>query len=209
MTRPLLIGIAGASGSGKTTLASGLVERLGSDRVVVIQEDSYYRDLSDMSLDRRTRVNFDHPDALEHGLLAAHLTQMLNGDTVLCPKYDYKTHNRRSDTRRVTPHRLIILEGILVLSTACLRDLMGLRVFVDTSLDLCCDRRIKRDMAQRGRTLDSVMQQFEDTVRPMYVQFVGPSKQHADLLIPGDRENAAAIDLLVTRINAMGLETHD
>jgi uridine kinase len=209
MTRPLLIGIAGASGSGKTTLASGLVERLGSDRVVVIQEDSYYRDLSDMSLDRRTRVNFDHPDALEHGLLAAHLTQMLNGDTVLCPKYDYKTHNRRSDTRRVTPHRLIILEGILVLSTARLRDLMDLRVFVDTPLDLCCTRRIERDMSQRGRTADSVIRQFEDTVRPMYAQFIEPSKPYADLLIPGDRENAAAIDLLVTRINAMGLETHD
>ncbi len=209
MTRPLLVGIAGASGSGKTTLADRLVERLGADRAVVIPEDAYYRDLSDMSFDRRTRVNFDHPDALEHDLLATHLEQMLKGDIVSCPMYDYKTHNRRPDTRRVTPHRLIILEGILVLHTARLRDLMDLSVFVDTSLDLCCDRRIKRDMAQRGRTLDSVMHQFESTVRPMYFQFVEPSKPYADLLIPGDREDVAAIDLLVTRISAMGLETHN
>jgi uridine kinase len=209
MTRPLLIGIAGASGSGKTHLANHLVERLGPDTAVVIQEDAYYRDLSDLSLDRRARVNFDHPDALEHDLLAAHLARMLNGDTVACPMYDYKTHNRRPDTRRVTPHRLVILEGILVLHTARLRDLMDLSVFVDTSLDLCCERRIKRDMAQRGRTLDSVMQQFESTVRPMYFQFVEPSKPYADLLIPGDRENVATIDLLVARMNAMGLETHD
>jgi uridine kinase len=209
MTRPLLIGIAGASGSGKTHLANHLVERLGSDRAVVIQEDAYYRDLSDLSLDMRARVNFDHPDALEHDLLATHLAQMLKGDTVSCPMYDYKTHNRLPDTRRVTPHRLIILEGILVLHTARLRDLMDLRVFVDTALGTCCDRRVKRDMAQRGRTLDSVMQQFEDTVRPMYLQYIEPSKQYADILIPGDREDASAIDGLVTRINAMGLETHD
>ncbi|MCP4453585.1 MAG: uridine kinase, partial [Planctomycetes bacterium] len=189
--------------------ADRLVERLGADRAVVIPEDAYYRDLSDLSLDMRTRVNFDHPDALEHDLLATHLEQMLNGDTVSCPTYDYKTHNRLPDTTRVTPHRVIILEGILVLSTACLRDLMHIRVFVNTSLDTCCDRRIKRDMAQRGRTRESVVQQFEETVRPMYVQFVEPSKQHADLLIPGDTDTASAMDLLMTRINAKALETHD
>jgi uridine kinase len=209
MTKRLLIGIAGASGSGKTTLANRLVERLGPDRAVVIQEDAYYRDLSDMSLDMRARVNFDHPDALEHDLLATHLEQMLNGDSVACPMYDYETHNRLPDAKRVTPHPLIILEGILVLHTARLRDLMDMRVFVDTALDMCCTRRIKRDMSQRGRTLESVVQQFEATVRPMYLQYIEPSKQYADLLIPGDREDASAIDGLVTRIDAMGLETHD
>jgi len=203
MTKPLLIGIAGASGSGKTTLANHLVERLGSDRAVVIQEDSYYRDLSDMSLEMRARVNFDHPDALEHDLLATHLEQMLDGDTVSCPIYDYETHNRLSDTKRVTPHRLIILEGILVLHTARLRDLMALRVFVDTALDTCCTRRIKRDMSQRGRTADSVIQQFETTVRPMYLQYIEPSKQYADLLIPGDKEHSEAMDLLTTKMLAM------
>lgn len=203
MTKPLLIGIAGASGSGKTTLANHLVSRLGSGKAVVIQEDSYYRDLSDMSLDVRARVNFDHPDALEHDLLAMHLEHMLDGNTVFCPVYDYKTHNRRPDTKTVTPHRLIILEGILVLHTARLRDLMALRVFVDTPLDICCSRRIKRDLSQRGRTQESVIQQFETTVRPMYLQFIEPSKQHADILIPGDEDNSEAVDLLTTKLLAM------
>ena len=203
MTKSLLIGMAGASGSGKTWLANHLVERLGPDHVVVIQEDAYYRDLSDVAPDMRAQVNFDHPDAFDHDLLAAHLRQLLNGDTVPCPVYDYKAHTRMPETRTVVPCRLIILEGILVLHTQQLRDLMDLRVFVDTPLDLCCERRIKRDMSERARTRESVIQQLDNTVRPMYRQFIEPSKQHADLLIPCDQENTGAVDLLMTRLQTM------
>ena len=188
-------------------MANQLVEHFGADRAVVIQEDSYYRDLSHIPLELRAQVNFDHPEALEHDLLATHLTLLLDGNTVSCPMYDYKTHNRLPDAKTVTPHGLIILEGILVLHTARLRDLMALRVFVDTPLDICCSRRIKRDLSQRGRTQASVMQQFEATVRPMYVQYIEPSKQYADILIPGDTEHSEAMNLLTTKMNAMGLET--
>jgi len=208
MTKRLLIGIAGASGSGKTLVAQNIAKHLGSDRVVIIQEDSYYKDLSHMPLDKRAHENFDHPNAFDHDLLAAQLRQLLHGDTVQCPMYDYKTHNRRKETKTVVPHRLIILEGILVLSAAPLRDLMDMRVFVDTALDECCSRRVQRDMSERGRTPDSVIQQFEDTVRPMYLQFIEPAKAHADILIPGGGKNTVAVDLLMARINTMLQQKH-
>ena len=203
MTKTRLIGIAGASGSGKTLVARNIAKRLGSDKVVIIQEDSFYRDLSHMPLEMRASQNFDHPDAFDHDLLAAHMQQLLNGHTVQCPMYDYITHNRRKETKTVVPHRLIILEGILVLSTPRLRDLMHMRVFVDTALDICCTRRLKRDMSERGRTLDSVCQQFEDTVRPMYLQHIEPSKAYADILIPKGGKNTVAMDLLIAEINMM------
>lgn len=208
MTPPRLIGIAGASGSGKTRMANQIVERFGTDRVALIQEDSYYRDLSHMPLDMRADVNFDHPDAFDHDLLVEHLRQLLNGQSVSCPEYDYKTHNRLKQTRPLTPCALIVLEGILTLCTAQLRDLMDMRVFVDTTLDVCCERRIERDMSERGRSRASIVQQFEDTVRPMYRQFIEPSRQYADLVIPGVGEDCHTIDLLVTRIQTMLDETH-
>ncbi len=203
MKKAILIGISGASGSGKTRVASALLERLGPDRAVVIQEDAYYRDLSHMAFEMRAQENFDHPDAFDHDLLATHMRQMLQGDTVACPKYDYKTHNRKKATRIVPPHRVIILEGILVLGTAQLRELMAIRVFVDVALDMCCARRLKRDISERGRTLDSVIQQYEQTVRPMYLQYIEPSKEYADILIPRGGENAVAIETLADGINAL------
>ncbi len=203
MKKATLIGIAGASGSGKTLVANTLLKRLGAGRAVVIQEDAYYKDLTHMTLDMRAQQNFDHPDAFDHDLLTTHMRQMLQGDTVACPMYDYKTHNRRKDTRTVRPHRVIILEGILALGTAPLRELMDLRVFVDVPLDMCCARRVKRDISERGRTVDSVIQQYEQTVRPMYLQYIEPSKGYADILIPRGGKNSVAIDVLTDGINGL------
>ncbi|MCF7973637.1 MAG: uridine kinase [Phycisphaerae bacterium] len=203
MTQTRLIGIAGASGSGKTHLAETLLERLGPDTAVVIQEDAYYRDLSHMPLEQRARVNFDHPGAFDHDLLAAHMQHMLHGHTVSCPVYDYKTHTRLNDTRPVMPRRVILLEGILVLNTARLRKLMDLRVFVDTALEVCCERRLQRDMAERARTRESVIRQFNETVRPMYLEHIEPSRQYADLLIPGEGEHTEPVNRLIARINAL------
>ena len=203
MNKPILIGIAGASGSGKTFVANGIVERLGSDKAVIIQEDSYYKDLSDVPYAERVRRNFDNTDALDHDLLAEHLTQLLCGHAISQPIYDYKIHAHLEETRTAEPHPLIILEGILIFHKAQLRELMDLRVFIETASDVCFIRRLKRDIAERGRTVDSVIRQYSETVRPMYLEFVEPSKRYADILIPGEGKNSEAVDILTARINDM------
>ncbi|MCP4679459.1 MAG: uridine kinase, partial [Deltaproteobacteria bacterium] len=197
------IGIAGASGSGKTFLAGRVMEHLGPDKAAIIQEDSYYEDLSDMPFDERAATNFDHPDAFDHDLLAEQLLQLLSGETILQPVYDYESHRRLKETKTVEPCALIILEGILILSDARLRDLMDLRVFIDTASDVCLMRRLERDIAERGRTADSVIRQYQETVRPMYLRFVEPSKQYADILISGAEEDSAAVDVLASTIDAL------
>ena len=203
MKKPILIGIAGASGSGKTHVADCIIESIGSEKAIIIQEDFYYKDLSDMPFEERACQNFDHPDAFDHALLAEHLLQPLNGETISRPIYDYKIHTRIRETKTIEPRDLIILEGILIFNTAQLRDLMNLRVFMDTDLDTCLTRRLKRDTTERGRTADSVIQQYEKTVRPMYYQFIEPSKNYADILIPGPDENSSTIDNLIKKINAL------
>jgi uridine kinase len=203
MKKGILIGIAGASGSGKTFVANSIIESLGSDKAVIIQEDSYYKDLSDVPYDERTATNFDHPDAFDHDLLTKHLLQLLNGETISHPIYDYKLHRRLKETKTLEPHVLIILEGILIFNKARLRNLMDFRVFIDTALDISFIRRLKRDIAERGRTVDSVIQQYIETVRPMYLQFIEPSKQYADILIPGWGKNSVAVDTLTTKINTL------
>ncbi len=203
MKTGILIGIAGASGSGKTLVANTIMEKLGSDKVVLIQEDSYYKDLSDIPLDERSGRNFDHPDAFDHDLLAEHLELLLQGKTIAHPIYDYKTHSRLKETRTVGPHSIIILEGILVLNEPKLREQMDIRVFIDTAPDICFIRRLKRDIKERGRTVESVITQYQNTVRPMYFQFVEPSKRHADIIIPRGGKNLVAIDLLTTKIRAL------
>jgi uridine kinase len=205
MSRRIVIGLAGASGSGKTWLAHRVVERLGSEWAVIIPEDAYYRDLSDRSLGERAKVNFDHPDALEHDLLAEHLRQLLAGKCIDLPVYDYTTHNRLPESKPITPHPVLILEGILTCVLAQVRELMDLCVFVDTPLDICLIRRLQRDVAERGRTLDSVAQQYQETVRPMYLEFVEPSKQLADMLIPGAGGQCSdmALDRLIRKINEL------
>jgi len=203
MKKGILIGIAGASGSGKTVIANRIIESLGSDEAAIIQEDSYYKDLSDVPYEQRMGKNFDHPDAFDHDLLAEHLSQLLNGDAVSHPVYDYKLHTRSKETKTAGPASLIILEGILIFSRAQLRELMDYRVFIDTPPDICFNRRSKRDIEERGRTVDSVILQYTETVRPMYLEFIEPSKQYADVLISGEGKNSEAIDILITKINAL------
>jgi len=203
MRKAILIGIAGPSGSGKTSVAANITESLKADRVVTIQEDSYYKDLSEISYEERVASNFDHPDAFEHELLAEHLLQLLNGEAVSHPVYDYKLHTRSKETKTVGPGDLVILEGILVFDKARLRELMDYRVFIDTPLDICFIRRLKRDVEERGRTVDSVIKQYTETVRPNCLQFVEPSKQYADILISGEGRNSEAVDILIAKINAL------
>lgn len=203
MKKAILVGIAGASGSGKTSVAGSIIEGLGADRAVVIQEDSYYKGLSHLSYDERAATNFDHPDAFDRELLVEHLLQLLNGEAVSRPIYDYTGHLRLEETEEVTPRAVVILEGILVLHDVRLRELMDLRVFVDTPLDICLVRRLKRDVSERGRTVDSVIGQYERTVRPMYLRFVGPSKQYADIVIAGEGDSSVALGALIGKIGAL------
>jgi uridine kinase len=203
MSKGILIGIAGASGSGKTLVSNTIINRLGSDKVVMLQEDSYYRDLSDIPFDERTGRNFDHPDAFDHLLLVEHLKDLLDGKSISHPIYDYSTHSRTKETRTVGPHSVIILEGILILNEPKLRELMDIKVYIDTDLDICFIRRLKRDIEERARTVDSVIRQYNETVRPMYLQFIEPNKRHADIIIPRGGKNLVAIDILTTKIKSL------
>jgi uridine kinase len=170
---------------------------------MIIQEDSYYKDLSDVPFEQRSSRNFDHPDAFDHDLLTEHLRQLLNGKAINHPVYDYKLHTRSKETKTAVPAGLIILEGILIYSNAQLRELMDYRVFIDTPPDICFVRRLKRDTEERGRTVDSVIQQYAQTVHPMYLEFIEPSKQYADIMIPGEGDNSDAFNILINRINAL------
>jgi uridine kinase len=206
MKNGILIGICGASGSGKTLVTKNIYQRLGSPDVVIIEEDSYYKDLSDIPFDTRTGKNFDHPDAFDHNFLIEQVTELLAGNSISHPVYDYKTHTRLKESRKVGPHRLIFLEGILILTEARLRDLMDIKVYVDTDPDICFIRRLKRDIKERQRTVDSVIAQYLETVRPGYFQFIEPSKRYADIIIPEGGMNVVAIDILTARIRTMLLE---
>jgi uridine kinase len=198
-----LIGLAGGSGSGKTMVTRRLIERLGSDRVIVVEQDSYYTDLSHMPFAERAAQNFDHPDAMDSELLIRHVQELLHGRTVDIPIYDFTQHLRRSETRSTGPHDVIVLEGILILDNPELRRLMDIKVYVDTDADVRFIRRLKRDTQERGRSMASVIEQYERTVRPMHLQFVEPSKRYADIIIPEGGYNTVAIDLLRTKIEAL------
>jgi uridine kinase len=203
MKKAALIGIAGASGSGKTLLAEKIGDSFPPDLVMVIQEDSYYHDLSNIPFEERVVKNFDCPQAFDHDLLAEHLSRLLAGKSIEQPLYDYKTHCRKSDTLSAAAHPIIILEGILILSDARLRDLMDIKIFVDTPLDICFIRRLKRDMKERKRSFESVVQQYEKTVRPMYFQYVKPSKDYADIVVPQGGKNKIAVDIIVSKIQSL------
>jgi uridine kinase len=203
MARGILIGIAGGSGSGKTLVTQRIIEELGSDRVMILQQDSYYKDLSHLSFDERAAQNFDHPNAIDSELLIQHLEELLNGWTVAIPLYDFTTHTRRAETRRAGPHDIIVLEGILILDNPRLREVMDIKVYVDTDPDIRFIRRLKRDTAERGRTMQAVIEQYESSVRPMHLQFVEPTKRYADIIIPEGGYNWVAIDLLKTKIEAL------
>lgn len=198
-----MIGIAGGSGSGKTMVTQKIVGQLGSDRVIIIEQDSYYRNLNHLSIEERATYNFDHPSSIDSELLVRHIKELLSGHSIDIPIYDFTTHTRRPETRRTGPHDVIVLEGILILDNPALRELMDIKVYVDTDADLRFIRRLKRDTTERGRTVQSVIEQYEKSVRPMHLQFVEPSKRYADLIIPEGGYNLVAIDLLRTKIAAL------
>jgi uridine kinase len=196
---PLIIGIAGGSGSGKTTIAESIVGAIGPDSVVLIQQDAYYRDQTDLPLEQRAKVNYDHPDSMETELLVHHLTELRAGRSIDRPVYDFTVHNRSPETVRVDPRPAVIVEGILVLYEPALRAVMDLKVYVDTDPDLRLARRWERDIKERGRTFDSVRDQYLETVRPMHLQFVEPSKRYADIVIP-EGYNLGAVGTVISMI---------
>ncbi len=196
----LIIGIAGGTGSGKTTVADRIIERVGAHRIALIPHDLYYRDLSHMPLSERRQQNFDHPDSLETDLLVAHLRALRAGEAIQMPLYDFATYQRRSATTLVSPHKVIIVEGILIFADKALRDMMDIKIFVDADADVRLLRRVKRDIGERSRTIDNVIEQYERTVRPMHLEFVEPSKRYADVIVPGGGYNTIALDLIVARI---------
>jgi len=200
---PLLLGIAGGSASGKTLVARSVTESIGSSRVVIIDQDAYYRELKGMAAEDRAKVNFDHPDAFDRELILKHMQTLLRGQPIEKPVYDYTHHTRKAETLRVEGQRVIVLEGILILEDPALRKLMDIKVFIDTDADVRLIRRIRRDVQDRGRTLESVLEQYQQQVRPMHEQFIEPSKRYADIIIPEGGKNRVAIDLLVTKVRSM------
>jgi uridine kinase len=201
--KPVVIGVAGGSGSGKTTVVQRIVESLGDDQVVVLEHDRYYRDRGDLRLEERAALNYDHPDSLETDLLVRHVSMLKGREPIEAPVYDFALHARTAATCRMTPRRALIVEGILIFADAELRRLMDIKVFVDTDDDTRVIRRLQRDVAERGRTMDSVIEQYLNTVKPMHLEFVEPSKRYADIIVPRGGHNAVAVDLLLSLIRSV------
>jgi uridine kinase len=200
---PLVIGIAGGSGSGKTTVAQTILQRVGTDRIAFLQHDSYYKDLRGLPPAQRNEFNFDHPNSLETELLIRHIGALRSGKAVEVPIYDFSTDSRTAQSFTVQPRNVILVEGILIFTEAALRKLFDIKIFVDTDADLRFIRRLERDIHERGRTTDSVVKQYLHTVRPMHLEFVEPSKRYADIIIPEGGHNAAALDMVVARVEAL------
>lgn len=198
--KPVIIGVTGGSGSGKTTVSRAIFEQLHGHSLLMLQEDSYYNYQSDMPFEERIKTNYDHPNAFDTELLVKQLKDLLDWKTIEKPIYDYTEHTRSSEVEKVEPKEVIILEGILVLNDPALRDLMDIKIFVDTDDDIRIIRRIQRDIEERGRSLQSVIDQYKSTVKPMYHQFIEPTKRYADIIVPEGGENQVAIDLLVTKV---------
>ncbi len=195
----LVIGIAGGTGSGKTTLMNNLIQTFSED-VTVLSHDNYYKRHDDLTYEQRCLLNYDEPAALETDLMARHLDRLRHGEAIDCPVYDFTQHNRSDETVRIVPKKVIIVEGILIFENQDLRDLMDIRIFVDTDADVRLCRRIKRDVNKRGRTLESVLQQYQDTVKPMHEMYVEPSKKYANIIVPEGGKNLVALDMIVGRI---------
>jgi len=200
---PFVIGIAGGTGSGKTTFSQAVLQRIGSENVTYIQHDSYYVDRSSIPAEDRQRINYDHPDALENALLIRHLKMLLGWQPIEKPIYDFKTHTRKLETERVEPKEIVLLEGILIFVDPALRALMDLKVFVDTDADVRALRRLKRDIEERGRTVSLVVDQYFDSVRPMHIEFVEPSKRYADLIVPEGGMNEMGVDVIVQKMRSV------
>src|SRR5437764_7619962 len=192
----MFIGICGGTGSGKTTIARAIVETVGAQNVVLVEQDSYYRNLSDMPLDERHQANFDHPDSLDSDMLVNHILRLKQGLRVEMPLYDFKTHTRSDEIEIIEPRPVVIVEGILIFAEARVLDLLDVRIFVDTPDDVRLMRRLRRDHAERGRTYEHTLDQYARTIRPMHFEFVEPSKRHADIIIPEGRQMGVSVDML-------------
>ena len=203
---PLVIGVAGGSGSGKTTVVRRIIEALGDARVPVLEHDRYYRDRNDLRLEERAALNYDHPDSLETDLMVRHVHELRAGRSIEAPVYDFARHARTPATETITPGRAIIVEGILIYTDPALRKLMDVKVYVDTDDDTRFIRRLQRDIAERGRTVQSVIEQYLGTVKPMHLEFVEPSKRYADIIIPQGGHNVVAIDMLLRLIRGLTSE---
>ncbi|WP_429842798.1 uridine kinase [Brevibacillus sp. FIR094] len=206
MGNPVLIGVAGGSGSGKTTVAKELYRQFQNDSVTMIEQDSYYKDQSHLSPEERALTNYDHPFAFDNDLLLSHLQELMQGKAIQKPIYDFKEHNRKPEQIQVDPKDVVILEGMLILEDERIRNLMDIKVFVDTDADVRIVRRIVRDIEERGRSLDSVVTQYLNVVRPMHLQFIEPTKRYADVIMPEGGYNRVALDLLSTKISNILLE---
>lgn len=200
MNLPVVLGIAGGSGSGKTTVLQQIIREFGSDPIAVLDHDAYYRDLSPLSPEERSQFNFDHPDALETDLMAEHLDRLIEGESIEKPVYDFTTHTRKDETETVEPRPVIIIEGILVLAESILEERMDIKIYVDAADDIRLMRRIRRDINERGRSIEGILRQYERTVRPMHLEFVEPSKREADIIIPRGGHNRVAIQMVMSRI---------
>ncbi|WP_166385394.1 MULTISPECIES: uridine kinase [unclassified Polaribacter] len=197
----LIIGIAGGTGSGKTTVVNQIIKQLPTDEVCVISQDSYYNETVNLSYEERTKINFDHPRAIDFDLIVKHLKKLKSGKTIEQPVYSFVTHNRTTDTIKTHPRKVVIVEGILILNNEALRDLFDIKIFVHADTDERLIRRIRRDITERGRDIDEVLNRYQDTLKPMHLQFIEPTKNFADIIIPNNKHNTVAIDVVRTVIN--------
>ena len=200
MKNCILVGVAGGSGSGKTTVANNLVKAFKAEDAALVEQDAYYRELINMTMEEKAKVNFDHPDSIEFELLRKHLESLKNGESIERPIYDFTTHSRKEGKVKINPSKIIIVEGILIFAVPEIRELFDMKIFVDTDADEMILRRIERDMNERGRSLESVRDQYLATVKPMYLEFCEPSKRYADIIIPRGGENKVAVDMVISTL---------
>ncbi len=201
--KPIVFGVAGGTASGKTTVARAVLDAVGASQIAYLPHDAYYKDRDDLPFERRARLNYDHPDSLETKLLVRHIKDLIVGISVNMPIYDFTTYRRTDNTISIDPAPIILVDGILIFTKRKLRDLMDIKIFVDTDSDVRFIRRLERDMNERGRSLDSVVQQYLGTVRPMHLKFVEPSKRYADIIIPGGGHNRVAMEMVVSRLHML------
>ena len=202
MKNCILIGVAGGSGSGKTTVAHNLVKAFKAEDATLVEQDAYYRDLTNMTLEEKAKVNFDHPNSIEFELLKKHLVALKNGESIDRPIYDFTTHSRKEGSVKINSSKIIIVEGILIFAVPEIRELLDVKIFVDTDADEMILRRIERDMKERGRSFESVKDQYLTTVKPMFLEFCEPSKRYADIIIPRGGKNKVAIDMLISNLKS-------
>ncbi len=203
MKKPIIIGICGGTGSGKSTVVEKIIENIDDNNYSIIKHDDYYKQNDDLSMEERVKINYDHPFSLDNELLKENIQDLIAGKTITKPLYDFTLHNRKKETETIVPTEFIIIDGILIFEDADLRNIMDIKIFVDTDADIRILRRIKRDIQERGRTLDSVINQYINTVKPSHEQFIEPYKKYADIIIPHGGKNTVAIDFITTKINEL------